>query len=182
MRHEVEGIWSAEHRPVGPNRGTGDRAIIPVTSRHPVEWDEIPLLVSYRRPRSGDEIERLAVARILADLAPYQAAGWDGEEAAAIAPDTLKAVGDLLTDLAACGLAMPDTAPAVDGSVCMEWHFTRDRHEAVIFIDIGPGRKVMSFTRGLGPHSEEKHFDTYDRAAKLHVLTIFDRVTHKTLC
>jgi hypothetical protein len=181
MKHEAEGIWSVEHRPVWPNRGTGDQTIISVTSRHPVERDEVQLLVSYHRPWSGDEIERLAVARVLADLASYQAAGWDGEEAAAVTHDTLETVGDLLTDLAACGLAMPDTAPAVDGSVCMEWHFTRDRREAVIFIDIGPGRKLMSFARGLGPHSEEKHFDTYDRAAKLHVLTIFDRVTHKTL-
>jgi hypothetical protein len=174
------GLWSTEHRPLQVNLGTGDQTIPPALLSCPTGWDEDQLLISYQPPRSGADVERMTVAKVLADLTPYQTAGWDGEDAAALAQGTLEAVRDLLIDLAACALATPDVAPAVDGSVCMEWHFARDRHEIVIFIDIGPAQKVMSFVRGLGPQPEERHFDIYNGAAKRHVLTIFDRVTHKT--
>src|SRR4051794_17255480 len=86
-------------------RGSGTSFVI--VSRASDVWEDDDNLLASYRPLSPERMQRAAIASVIADMAPYQTAGWDGEDATAIDLDTLNAAVDLLTDLAACSLPVP---------------------------------------------------------------------------
>lgn len=126
--------------------------------------------------RSFDIAQRGSLQTVLSDLKQYDRPNWDGEDAHPIGATSVGIVRDLLRDLIALNLSLPHTAPACDGSACMEWSFHRGDQEAEIFIDIGPERKIMTFLKDFDGTTVEQHFPSYSAASKLHILQMFDKL------
>jgi hypothetical protein len=74
----------------------------------------------------------------------YSEEGWDGESAAAITAETVAATRNFLRRLPP-GIPLPDIAPAVDGTIGLEWRDVRSVKK--LFVDIGPGVIARAYWR-----------------------------------
>lgn len=75
----------------------------------------------------------------------YSAPNWDGFDAVAIAPQTLSYARKLMRVLPST-LGEPDTAPAADGSIALQWVPEGRKHPLEkLFLDIGPGEEWRAY-------------------------------------
>jgi hypothetical protein len=82
----------------------------------------------------------------------YSEEGWDGEYASPITADTVAAARDFLRRLPA-GIPLPDIAPAVDGTIGLEWRDVQSVKK--LFVDIGPGFTASAYWRLLDGTRQE---------------------------
>ena len=119
------------------------------------------------------------LSRIIADLKYFNFEGWDGADAQPIENSSISIVEDFLTDILCLFQALPEALPAIDGSICMEWIWNSGTQEEKIFVDVGPGTKIMSLIELSDRSIIEKHFDTYNKDSKTYLLQLFEKISIK---
>jgi hypothetical protein len=87
----------------------------------------------------------------LESLEEYSVDDWDGEGARAISPEVIKIAASLLRRLPE-GAALPDVAPAADGTVCMEWVAPSGE----LWVDVGSDRIAWVLTKIDGQREEKR--------------------------
>lgn len=91
----------------------------------------------------------------------YITPGWDGEDAAALHPSDLDFARNLLREIGPY-MGKPDAAPGADGSICMEWIAGTEYGFNKMFLDIGPGDRVLTYARFGDRQGIERHFRKND--------------------
>lgn len=97
-----------------------------------------------------------AVLKALRDLSAFQSDNWDAEGARGITQEMIGAAVRLLASLPAAA-ALPDIAPARDGSLCMEW----ESAVGTLWLDIGADRTVQVLLE-TSTFTDEKRFRADD--------------------
>jgi len=99
---------------------------------------------------------------------------WDGDEAEAISEKDLQFTRTLLERLGPYLPSAPDTAPGVDGSICMEWIDSGPAGQKKVFVDVTPADKVLTFARLSEARPVEKHFKKSDQGLIVYLQSVFD--------
>lgn len=103
-------------------------------------------------------------------ISDYAFDDWDGDGATAIASGDLANARSLLNTL---GVAAPEIVAGADGSICMEWIRQSPTGEKKIYVDVGPGGKVLTFARFGVSSPIEKHFDHFGPEVADHLRVLF---------
>jgi hypothetical protein len=103
-------------------------------------------------------------------VSDYAADDWDGDGARAILSQDVLSARALLNVL---GVPEPEIAAGSDGSVCMEWIRQSPTGEKKIYVDVGPGGRVLTFARFGAFSPIEKHFDQYGPDVDNHLRVLF---------
>jgi hypothetical protein len=85
-----------------------------------------------------------ALCDVLEGYEQYSEGGWDGDDAQPITSETLAQAREFIRRLPP-GTPLPYVAPAIDGTIGLEW-----RCESTIkklFVDIGPGSVASAYWR-----------------------------------
>ncbi|MGH6642964.1 hypothetical protein [Hypericibacter sp.] len=91
----------------------------------------------------------------------YTSPGWDGDDAEPLLLSDLKFARGLLRQLASHANP-PDAAPGPDGSICMEWVAGSRHSPRKIFLDVGPGDRVLTYAKFGKRAPVERHFKKSD--------------------
>jgi len=100
----------------------------------------------------------------------YSFSGWDGEDAVPISELTLKGAKNLISKLPR-EFRFPDSAPGIDGSLCMEWLIG----EAEIFIDFNSDGSILVYAN-INGKKYKNGFSRFDNAAFKYIFSVFQEV------
>jgi hypothetical protein len=103
-------------------------------------------------------------------VADYALDDWDGDGAKAISFKDASSARSLLDLL---NTSEPEIVAGSDGSICMEWIRQSPNGEKKIYVDIGPGGKVLTFARFANSSPIEKHFDQCGPEVSDHLRVLF---------
>ena len=124
-------------------------------------------LIAAIKPAAEDPLEGFAA---------FQSDNWDGEGAKGISPETIGAASEVLGKLP-FWVASPETAPASDGSVGLEWVWECAGQPVKIFVDIEPGRRVRTYVRDPHGLTSETTKSLDDLDIRDHLEGLFLRAT-----
>jgi hypothetical protein len=98
-----------------------------------------------------DQVWGDSAIEALSGLEEYSEDDWDADGASAITSDLINLAANLLQHVPQ-NAALPDVAPAADGTVCMEWMTP----SGLLWVDIGPDRTALILTRIAGKREEKR--------------------------
>ena len=108
----------------------------------------------------------------LAGYSDYSVPGWDGDDAIAISPRTLRAAREAIRTLDS-KIPDPAAAPSADGTIGLEWW----NGDACVYADFGPNDRIRTYINlGDGTPSEEDQFRWGEAGSELRLSNLLRRL------